>query len=170
MPTDCQLPHQFEFYAGDCDTAALVRWFGGRPDVDVPRASVREVLTGRCEVDLKTSVAGTAENGFDRDDSSIFRKCVDDRSQSVVACDTRHTAEYVGAAVEGIATETECRDAAGAYLAVAMSQRSNELRVRAIAAKPVGGANARCMIQVIGTQRLDRSVRGIGTSQLHWVP
>ena len=169
-PTDCQLPHQFEFYDGACDTDALITWFGGRPDVDVPRASVREVSTGHCEVDLKTSVAGIAKNGFDRDDSSIFRKCVDEKSQSVVACDTRHTAEYVGAAVDGIATRTQCRDAAGAYLGVSVSQRSNELAVRAIAATPVGGANARCMIEVIGAQRLDRTVRGIGTSQLHWVP
>lgn len=167
-PIDCQQPHRYETYDGECNTAGLIAWLGGRSDVDVARGVPRRIATGACEVDLKTSVIGSARGGFERADSSALRKCVDDRSESVVACNAPHNAEYVAADVPGVADDGACRDAAADYLGIGIDRRSTELRVRAIASEPTGDANARCLIQVIGTERLDTSVRGIENRQLKW--
>lgn len=165
---DCQLPHQYESYDGICDVDGLVSWLGGRSDVDVPRATV-SASDGTCLVDFKVPVTGSGALAFNRADSSVFRKCIDERSRSVVTCAEPHTAEYIAADIAGVADEDACRDAAGDYLAVDIGNRSTELRVRAITSPPADGDNARCVIEVVGTERLAESVRDVKNAQLHWV-
>lgn len=167
---DCQLAHRYEVYHGTCDDEGLVSWLGGRPDIDIPRGAVRGLGDGQCLADLKASVKGMAGNGFARENDSLLRRCFDGRTASVVPCSEPHTGEYVAADVDGIATDGDCAKAARSYLDVAIAQRSDELRVRAIKSPPQDGARARCMIEVIGSQRLDRTVRNLRNSQLHWVP
>ena len=64
----------------------------------------------------------------------------------------------------------DCKQDARSYLGVGIDQRSGELRVRAIASPPTKATRERCMIEVIGSQRIDHTVRDLRTSQLHWVP
>lgn len=166
---DCQLPHRYQIYEGKCSASGLVSWLGGRSDIDVARGAVRENAGGGCLLDLKATVVGSSEEGFEREDSSVFRKCADDRSQSVVACNRRHTLEYVAADVSGVASEKDCQLAADRYLGVGIDKRDGELRARAIKSKPAAGTSERCVIEVVGSQRLQQTVRGLGTGVLHWV-
>lgn len=167
---DCELGHGAELFQGSCDTEGLVSWMGGRPDIDVPRGAANARHDGICVADLRVLVEGTAANGFSGANSSVLRKCFDDRTASVVACSQPHTAEYVAAEVGGIADRGACEKAAHSYLGVAIAERSTELRVRVIKSVPKGDDRARCIIEVIGSQRLDRTVRSLRNTQLHWVP
>jgi hypothetical protein len=165
---DCQLPHRYETYVGSCDTGGVVAWLGGRADVDVVRATV--VASDRsCLVDLKTEAVGSASQAFKRGASPAFRRCWDEQSGSLVTCDEPHTHEYIAAAVERIATADQCAEAARTYLEVGIDQRSDELRVSALTEVPAVGDNARCVIEVVGAERLEQSVRAIRNTQLRWV-
>lgn len=166
---DCELPHRYESFNGECTVAGLVRWMGGRPDIDVVRAGVRAIDDGSCRADFRIDVTGSGSGALARSDAAVFRRCYDSRSNAVLSCNQPHTVEYVAASSPGMAKSGDCESAATGYLNIAAQRRSDELRVKRIESSPTAGDNARCVIEVLGSQRLAVSVRGIGQEQLHWV-
>lgn len=169
VPVDCELPHRFETFAGECTTAGFIRWLGGRADLDVVRGVVSPQDDGICRADLRVDARGSAANMLSGEDAATIRRCFDSRSGRIVSCSQPHTIEYFATSSSGIAREGSCESAAVTYLGIRPKRRSNELRVRRIGSSPPVGDNARCVIEVVGSQRLAVSVRGIANTQLDWV-
>lgn len=167
--TDCELEHRYEAFDGDCTVAGLIRWLGGRPDLDVVRAGVSPMDTGACRADFRVDVRGSAAGALLADTADVLRRCYDSRSDAVVSCSQPHSAEYVAAPSSGVARPEECESAADDYLEIDPQRRSDELRVRRIGSSPAAEDNARCVIEVVGSQRLAASVRGLRNTALDWV-
>lgn len=168
-PTDCEIVHRYEVFDGDCTVAGLIGWLGGRPDIDVVRAGVGPLESGGCRADFRVDVRGSASGVLAGETADILRRCYDGASNAVVSCSQPHTAEYVAASISGVARPQDCESAADDYLEIAPRRRSEELRVRSIGSSPAAGDNARCMIEVRGSQRLAVSVRGLRNARLDWV-
>lgn len=120
-------------------------------------------------MDFRVDVTGTAAGALSGAEAAGLRRCFDDRGGRVVGCDEPHTIEYFATSNSGIAAQSECESVAVLYLGISPQGRSSELTVKRIAANPAHGDNARCVIQVVGSQRLAVSVRGIENRQLDWV-
>ena len=167
-PIDCEEPHTYEYYEGACTVDGLISWLGGSDDIDVARGRVSSSPSG-CLVDFRIPVVGSSSQALEREDGDGLRRCSNAAANEIVSCSQPHDGEFVAAGVGGIAKRQDCESAADTYLGVAIDSRSDELRVRRITTAPEGGDNARCVIEVVGDERLAESVRDVGNAQLHWV-
>ncbi|TCC57570.1 hypothetical protein E0H73_29805 [Kribbella pittospori] len=161
---DCREKHQFEELLGatNCDQAAVVRFLGGSPSVDVVTAQPATVPGGVCTVQTDEDVMGSAHNVLQQGTAAGWRRCFDRRTQSAVNCSQLHSREYVATGSTRRPTPDECVAAAATYLNQLPANLVDDL---VVTVKDVPSGNpdpARCTIDARGNQLLDDSVRSLG--------
>lgn len=161
---DCREKHRFEELLGatNCDQAAVVRFLGGSPAVDVVTAQPAAAPGGVCAVQTDEDVMGSAHNVLQQGTAAGWRRCFDRRTQSAVNCSQLHSREYVATGSTRRPTPDECTAAAATYLNQLPANLVDDL---VVGVKDVPSGNrdpARCTIDARGNQLLDDSVRSLG--------
>jgi hypothetical protein len=164
---DCREFHRYEQLPGDCSTAALLNYMGGRAGLDVALGHPTASNSGGCFLDNGREVSSSARGVLAVDDGDdAWRRCYDDRRNIIVSCDEPHTGEYVATGGESKASQAECATAARTYMGRSIAANAELLQVQVIAKTGSDPNLPRCLISIRGAQRLGASVRRIGINTL----
>ena len=161
----CDSDHDAEAIGGErCEWDDLVRYFGGRPDIDVLRPDLRLTPTasGSCVVHLPvispTPVSGMLSQG----DGSVWRWCRNSREDTDVACSEPHDQEVVARVSPDSTDELDCESRAGQYMSIGWERVRNELAV----SRDHAGPERICVVTPRGDNSLEGTLRDLGTNSL----
>jgi hypothetical protein len=162
---DCREAHRMEEISGlaVCDQAAVVRFLGGSPDVDVVRAQPATAPGGGCAVRTPNDVMQSARNVLQSGTAAAWRRCFDRRTSATVDCSQLHSREYVATGSLRRATQAECLVAVARYLNQLPANLADDLIVGVRDVASGTPDPARCTIDARGSHLLDDSVRDLGS-------
>jgi hypothetical protein len=171
----CDAPHQSEVYSVNsaCNMKDLVGYLGGTPDTDVLRSTIAPItvkLQGQtvCIVSIPSGAqtSGSVKQVLDTPGGDVWRRCLDNRYGREVPCSDPHTDEFVFSGLLSPSESLDCTDRASRYLMATVAGLSTQLTVR----DARQGTTLQCLVEVLGENVLNSSVRRIGTNALPITP
>lgn len=163
-PSSCNVPHRFAAVDASCEPADVIRYLGGRPDLDVVHPTVVSGFGAPCVLDLGVDWTGSVRGALATAAGDAFRTCYSKVKDVDVPCDEPHVGEYVATGSEDLADAPLCIAAADRYLETSIAQHDNEIRV-----EPLTDTHraARCLIVLrLQNQTLNVSLRRLGAGQV----
>lgn len=167
----CDRAHAYEVISTtECTTEALIRFLGGRPDVEVLRVEPMQlavpaereacvVAPPSPEMTLRSVRDALQEPG-----GAVWRRCADARTANdSVPCNEPHTAEFV--LVES-STAVDCIQVSENYTGAPLSRLKGSISVETVSYAD----GPHCLLVVQGGELLSDTLRNIGTATLPLIP